>query len=1144
MALKQNIIYIYFKGKHQVTSKSQYQYNRKQYLYFADLNLPQVFEVHFSNRDKGESKTQIGNDKLVEIPDEYFWNGALQIYAWIYLHSGADDSETIYEIRIPLTKRAKPTDEEPLPVQQSAIDKAIAELNNAVNVTTENVNKTESDKIIVANIKDEVVDLKEDIDSTAATINQKAQETINASGRAEASALNAADSERKALNYSQQAEQSAQEALESKTIAKQKAEIATGASAEALGYRDEAVSARDIAVQAKQNIVDYRDETKGYKDETLTAKNNVQTLKNQIDETAEEIEDISDAVKEDAQSASQSASSANQSSINASESASQAGRFADGAEQSANQAEQSMNTTEDYKNQSETFKNQAEEFKNQTETNVSHYPKIVNDYWYIWDATNREYVNTNVDANGIKGDKGNGIQSAVLNNDYTLTLTFTDGTTYTTPSIRGEKGEQGEPATDMDIHICSASEYDSETRIPTITSPDDKTFYLVPTEDGTSPDLFTEWVYVNNAWEMFGSAKIDLTDYVKNTDIATTTKAGIVKINPTYGVGIFNDTLVINGAFADEVKAGNNSTKAVSTYRQHESTFYGLAKASGHDEKDSTLPVGQYTDEAKSSIQNMLDVPSTSELKEVNDSKADVIVESASGDIVSFDDGADDMPLKSLVVDINPVQDLNGYDSPWVGGGGKNLLDSLLLKDQEAWNIIPIKVKPNTAYTASTDKPSISGMPAYFTINNTGGGGGSNNLYVNHSVTITSTEDGYVYFSQRRASGEDSFANYHFQVEEGSTATDWTPYENVCPINGWNGVDIVASGYNIWDEEWEGGALSSGIPAANATRIRSKNFISVAPNTTYYAINTTASDGNLWLSYYDLEKIWITSSSINGNFNTEHGASFTVPDNCYYIKFFVANKTTYTGGISINYPSTDHDYHPYAGRSIQINWQSEAGTVYGGHLDVVSGVMTVDRAMVDLGTLNWISEESYAIGQFRVNQGEIAPLNPNYSSVQCSILNGVRPKGYNQFNNGEIGLSNSPIAPMLRAKAEVFIGKTAEEIKAIMQGQQLCYELAEPIEIQLSPNQMNSLYGQNNLWADSGDTEVVYRADTKKFIERLTAPDSADMIADANITSGQYFMVGNNLFKATANIANGSAIIVGTNAVRKSLSEALNEINA
>ena len=45
---------------------------------------------------------------------------------------------------------------------------------------------------------------------------------------------------------------------------------------------------------------------------------------------------------------------------------------------------------------------------------------------------------------GIQGDTGNGISNAVLNADYTLTLTFTDGTTYTTPSIRGEKGDKGD----------------------------------------------------------------------------------------------------------------------------------------------------------------------------------------------------------------------------------------------------------------------------------------------------------------------------------------------------------------------------------------------------------------------------------------------------------------------------------------------------------------------------------------------------------------------------------------------------------------------------------------------------------------------------------------------------------------------------
>lgn len=49
---------------------------------------------------------------------------------------------------------------------------------------------------------------------------------------------------------------------------------------------------------------------------------------------------------------------------------------------------------------------------------------------------------------GSNGKNGNGIKSAVLNADYTLTLTFDDGTSYTTPSIRGATGAAGKDGVD------------------------------------------------------------------------------------------------------------------------------------------------------------------------------------------------------------------------------------------------------------------------------------------------------------------------------------------------------------------------------------------------------------------------------------------------------------------------------------------------------------------------------------------------------------------------------------------------------------------------------------------------------------------------------------------------------------------------
>jgi len=62
---------------------------------------------------------------------------------------------------------------------------------------------------------------------------------------------------------------------------------------------------------------------------------------------------------------------------------------------------------------------------------------------YVRGANAFTFITDLSGAQGIKGDTGNGIASVMLNADYTLTIVFTDGTSTTTTSIRGEKGEPG-----------------------------------------------------------------------------------------------------------------------------------------------------------------------------------------------------------------------------------------------------------------------------------------------------------------------------------------------------------------------------------------------------------------------------------------------------------------------------------------------------------------------------------------------------------------------------------------------------------------------------------------------------------------------------------------------------------------------------
>ena len=71
-------------------------------------------------------------------------------------------------------------------------------------------------------------------------------------------------------------------------------------------------------------------------------------------------------------------------------------------------------------------------------------PIIQNGTFWVWDTTTGKYVDTGESAAGEKGDTGNGISSCTLNADYTLTIDFTDDTSYTTPvSIRGATGAKG-----------------------------------------------------------------------------------------------------------------------------------------------------------------------------------------------------------------------------------------------------------------------------------------------------------------------------------------------------------------------------------------------------------------------------------------------------------------------------------------------------------------------------------------------------------------------------------------------------------------------------------------------------------------------------------------------------------------------------
>ncbi len=112
-------------------SLSLYQYDYGQRLLFENVELPQAYEVHFSNSESGESITVIGTLTGVDIPDELLLTGD-PIYLWVFLHSDIDDGETKYSGVINVIKRPEITDVEITPVEHDEIADVLAALSNAV----------------------------------------------------------------------------------------------------------------------------------------------------------------------------------------------------------------------------------------------------------------------------------------------------------------------------------------------------------------------------------------------------------------------------------------------------------------------------------------------------------------------------------------------------------------------------------------------------------------------------------------------------------------------------------------------------------------------------------------------------------------------------------------------------------------------------------------------------------------------------------------------------------------------------------------------------------------------------------------------------------------------------------------------------
>ena len=484
-----------------------------------------------------------------------------------------------------------------------------------------------------------------------------------------------------------------------------------------------------------------------------------------------------------------------------------------------------------------------------------------------------------------------------------------------------------------------------------------------------------------------------------------------------------------------------------------------------------------------------------------------------SGSIINFSDGLEGYPFKKLEIEFEPIQDLHGQSNPYPGGGGKNLFDKDLMSNVDSSiRNVTLTLKPNTNYTMSTTLPKEGALTnIFFHLNNASPSSGINGVSIENSKTLTTGNDGIVVISYRIGGNtKEQYLSYNYQIEEGTEATAYAPYSNICPISGRQSVTVGRSGVNVWDEEWELGYYNhQGDAAPSNTNIRSKNPISVVPNTEYFL---KTSGVIIYICQYDASGRFIAEAG--RQYATD--AVFVTNVNARFIKFNLTTEygTTYNHDISINYPSTDHDYHPSTVASVEVQLGQ---TIYGGKMNLTTGEMTADTISVELTGdelwSNWTDSDRDSLGCYTNAQVWIdkmkmpVPTEGGGMFSYCHIDNVYNTDNWwaarflftsGSFNRFEMRIPKNVLATPDLTGAKAYLNEHPL---------QACYKIA-PFTIQLSSQQLTTLKGVNNVWSNGDNINATYvnniesRLDNKQGASEIICNASGSVASFADGADG------------------------------------------
>jgi len=322
-------------------------------------------------------------------------------------------------------------------------------------------------------------------------------------------------------------------------------------------------------------------------------------------------------------------------------------------------------------------------------------------------------------------------------------------------------------------------------------------------------------------------------------------------------------------------------------------------------------------------------------------------------------------------------------------------------------------------------------------------------------------------------------------------------YSLVCPISGYDEVSANVVGKNL---------LALPFVHQSTVAVSKDNcfFIKAGDYTFSFASIGSATTWRFCLYMFDESGNALLSSEYAPNASMQNTGTYWrwgsnasdktisihLATDCYIRLAFSLGDTTSTMqsvNAQLELGSTATDYEPYQGQT----YTADLGqTVYGGTVDLVTGEVVIDRAITLVTGTSSLAKDSDQAGyhRFYMAKNDVEKR----TDYRGHIIANACPTVNNYANFGTFDGEMAVTAYSITSNPSNYLYIISKSLSTVAEVQaqfadeplQVVYPIATPQTIQLTPQEIRTLLGTNNVWG-SGDVYVKYIADTRLYILKV-----------------------------------------------------------